>query len=192
LATDLELADGSRRPLNDQEIMANCRLIILAGGGTTWRQLGITLWALMTNPDQFEAVKADRSLISAAIEESVRWNSTDPVFSRLVTRDTELDGCPIPAGVSLDVCLGAGNRDPQRWDNPDVYDLHRKGQSHLGFILGAHHCLGRDVARAEMTVALNALFDNFPKMRLDPDAPAPELIGGLEQRGMTAVPVLLS
>jgi cytochrome P450 len=191
LATDLELADGSRRPLTDQEIMANCRLIILAGGGTTWRQLGITLWALMTHPAQFETVKADRSLIGAAIHESVRWNPTDPVFSRLVTADTTLDGHHLPAGVVLDICLGAANRDAARWENPEVYDLHRPYQSHLGFTLGAHQCLGMHVATAEMTVALNALFDNFPNMRLDPDATPPELIGGVDQRGMSAVPVRL-
>jgi cytochrome P450 len=192
LAAELELPDGSRRPLTDQEIMSNCQLIILAGGGTTWRQLGITLWALLTHPEQYEAARADRALIDAAIHESVRWNPTDPVFSRLVTRDVELAGAPVPAGVVLDVCLGAANRDPARWDDPDAYDLHRPYQSHLGFTLGAHQCLGMHVATAEMTVALNALFDAFPDLRLDPDAPAPELTGGLEQRGMTAVPVLLN
>jgi cytochrome P450 len=191
LATELELEDGSRRPLTDQEIMANCRLIILAGGGTTWRQTGITLWALMSNPEQYEAVKADRSLIEKAIHESVRWNPTDPVFSRLVTVDTTLDGHAVPANVVLDVCLGAANRDAARWENPEVYDLHRPYQSHLGFTLGAHQCLGMHVATAEMSVALNALFDAFPNMRLDPDAPAPELIGGLDPRGMSALPVLL-
>lgn len=191
LATELELEDGSHRPMTNQEIMSNCRLIILAGGGTTWRQLGITLWALLSNPEQLAAVKADRSLIDAAITESVRWNPTDPVFSRLVTVDAKLDGIDIPAGVKLDICLGAANRDPTRWENPEVYDLHRPYQSHLGFTLGPHQCLGKHVATAEMTVSLNALFDAFPNIRLDTDAPTPELTGGLEQRGMTAVPVRL-
>jgi cytochrome P450 len=191
IATELELEDGSKRPLTDQEIMSNCRLIILAGGGTTWRQLGITLWALLSRRDQWEAIRADRSLIEAAIEESARWNPTDPYFSRLVARDTVLDGVEIPAGVVLDICLGAANRDPARWENPDEYDLHRPYQSHLGFSIGPHQCLGMNVAKAEMTVALNAFLDNFPNLRLDPDQPAPQLVGALEGRGMTAVPVLL-
>jgi cytochrome P450 len=191
IAAEFEETDGSRRPLTDQEIMANCRLFILAGGGTTWRQLGITLWALMTHPEQFEAVKADRSLIEAAIEESVRWNPTDPVFSRLVTKDTVLDGVEVPEGVTLDVCLGAANRDPKRWDNPEQYNLHRPPQTQIGFSIGPHQCLGMHVAKAEIHSAFNALFDHFPNLRLDKDAPAPELIGGLEQRGMSAVPVRL-
>jgi cytochrome P450 len=191
IAAELELEDGSRRPLTDQEIMANCKLIILAGGGTTWRQLGITLCALLNRHDQWEALKADRELIEQAIDEAVRWNPTDPYFSRLVTKDTVLAGVELPAGAVLDICLGAANRDPARWDDPDDYDLHRPFQSHLGFSIGAHQCLGMNVAKAEMLVAINALIDNFPDLRLDPDAPEPALVGALEGRGMTAVPVLL-
>jgi cytochrome P450 len=191
IAAKLELEDGSTRPLTDQEIMANCRLIILAGGGTTWRQLGITLCALMDHPQYWEALKADRSLVEPAIEEAVRWNPTDPFFSRLVTKDAVLDGVPIPAGSILDICLGAGNRDPLRWDDPDDYDIHRPYQSHLGFSVGPHQCMGMNVAKTEMKVAINALLDNFPNMRRDPDAPDPQLVGVLQGRGMTAVPVLL-
>ena len=175
----------------DREIVINARLVMLAGGGTSWRQFGITLWALLTHRDQLEAVRADRKLVDDAIEESVRWNPTDPVFSRLVAADTELDGLFMPAGAVLEICLGAANRDPARWDNPDLYDLHRPPQGHLGFGIGTHLCLGRDVARSEIHVGLNALLDAFPNLRLDPAAPAPYLTGGLEQRGVSAVPVLL-
>ena len=191
IQTELALPDGTQRPLTDREIMLNCRLIILAGGGTSWRQFGITLWALLTHRDQLEAVKADRSLVNAAIEESVRWNATDPVFPRLTMEDSELDGVPVPGGAVLEVCLGAANRDPTRWENPDAYNLHRPQQAHLGFSTGPHMCLGRDVARSEISVGLNFLLDAFPNLRLDPDAPAPFLTGGLEQRGISAIPVLL-
>jgi cytochrome P450 len=191
LAAEIEMEDGSRRRLSDAEIMANCRLIILAGGGTTWRQLGITLWALLSNPDQLEDLKSDRRLVAPAIEESLRWNPTDPVFSRVVTVDTVLQGASLPAGARLDICIGAGNRDPDRWDDPDRYDLHRPPKSHLGFSVGPHQCLGMNVARSEMSLAINALLDNFPRMRADPDAPMPDLLGTLEQRAMTAVPVRL-
>jgi cytochrome P450 len=189
--TDITLPDGTARPLTDREIMINCRLVMLAGGGTTWRQCGITLWALLTNRDQLEAVKSDRALIDAAIEESIRWNPTDPVFSRLTMRDAELDGVVIPEGAVLDICLGAANRDPSRWDNPDAYDLHRPFRGHLGFGIGTHLCMGQNVARSEIDAVLNALFDAFPNLRLDPGAPAPYLTGGLEQRGISALNVLL-
>jgi cytochrome P450 len=191
IAAELKLADGTKRPLTDKEIATNARLVMLAGGGTSWRQMGITLWALLTHRDQLEAVKADRKLMDQAIEEGVRWNPTDPVFSRLVAFDTELDGVPMEQGSVLEICLGAANRDPARWDNPDAYDLHRPPQTHIGFGIGPHQCLGMNVARSEINVAINALLDAFPNLRLDPDAPAPYLTGGLEQRGMSGLPVLL-
>ena len=191
LAAEVELPDGQKRPLTDWEIMINCRLVMLAGGGTSWRQFGITLWALMTNQDQYEAVKSDRGLVDRAIEESVRWNPTDPVFSRIVAKDTEMEGVELFAGSVLELCLGAANRDPARWENGDAYDLHRPPQLHLGFGIGQHQCLGMNVARSEIHVGLNALLDHFPRMRLDPAAPPPYLTGGLEQRGISALHVLL-
>ena len=192
IATQLELEDGSSRPLTDREIMIHSRLVMIAGGGTSWRQLGITLWALLTHREQLEAVKSDRSLIEKAIEESLRWNATAPVFSRLVVKETELAGVALPDGAVLEICLGAANRDPARWDNPDVYDLQRRTRGHLAFGVGQHQCLGMNVARSEMSVGINALLDAFPKLELDPNAPAPYLAGGLEQRGVSAIPVVLN
>jgi cytochrome P450 len=188
---DLVLDDGATRKLDDEEIFGYSRLIMLAGGGTTWRQLGITLHALLSNYKLWEAVRDDRSLVEPAIEESLRWNATDPIFYRLLTQDVEVEGVPIPAGSRIDVCLGAANRDPTRWENPDAYDPFRPLQGHLGFGIGPHQCLGMNVAKQEMLVALNGLMDRFPTLRLDPDAPAPRLTGGLHQRGMSAVPVIL-
>jgi cytochrome P450 len=191
IKAELELPDGSKRPLTDREIMIHARLVLIAGGGTSWRQMGITLWALLTNRDQLEDVKADRTLLEQAIDEGVRWNPTDPVFNRLVVEDTELGGLAIPGGAVLEICLGAANRDPTRWDRPDVYDLHRPAQGHMGFGMGTHQCMGMNVGKAEIIAAIDALFDAFPNLRLDPDQPPPYLTGGLEQRGMSAIPVLL-
>lgn len=190
LRAELEL-NGERRALSDREIAVHIKLVMLAGGGTSWRQMGITLWALLTHRDQLEAVKSDRKLLDAAIEEAVRWNPTDPVFSRLITCDTELEGVAMHAGAVLDICLGAANRDPSRWDNPDAYDLHRPMKPHLGFGVGTHQCLGMNVGKAEINAAINALLNAFPDLRLDPDAPAPHLTGGLEQRGISGLPVIL-
>jgi cytochrome P450 len=189
---DFKLADGGSRKLTDDEIFGYCRLIMLAGGGTTWRQLGITIYALLSDYGFWQACRDDRKLIDAAINESLRWCPTDPTFPRLVTQDVELAGVAIPAGARVDVCLGAANRDPARWSDPDRYDLFRPMQTHLGFSTGPHQCLGMNVAKQEMVTALNGLMDRFPKLALDPTAPAPQLMGGLEQRGMTALPVRLS
>jgi cytochrome P450 len=192
LDAEIDLPPEGKRPLTDLEIVTFAKLLLVAGGGTTWRQFGIVLLALMTHLDQFEAVRADRGLVETAIEESVRWNPTNPLFSRLVVQETELGGVTVPEGVVLDICLGAGNRDPSRWDNPDAYDLHRPFKQHLGFGAGSHMCLGRNVAVSEMYAGLNALMDHFPNIRLDPDQPSPFITGGLEQRGVSALPVLLT
>lgn len=191
IAARIDPPGEETRPLTDGEIVAFARLLLLAGGGTTWRQLGIVLHALLTDREQLEAVRANRKLIDAAIEESLRWNPTNPTFSRVAVTDTELGGVVIPKGAVLDICLGAANRDPARWNNPDVFDLHRPFQQHLGTGLGAHMCLGRFVAQVEMNVTINQLLDHYPNLRLDPEAPASFITGGLEQRGVSALHVLL-
>ncbi len=188
---DLQLEDGTTRKLTDEEIFAYCRLIMLAGGGTTWRQLGITIHALLTRYHFWELCRDDRTKIAPAIEEAARWMPTDPVFTRVMTDDVELEGVRIPKAARVEMCFGSANRDPARWDNPDQYDILRPFQSHLGFGMGPHRCLGMDVAKQEMLTSLNALMDRYPNLRLDETAPAPTLLGGVEQRGMSAVPVRL-
>ena len=187
----LELPDGTSRPLTDAEIVMQLRVVLIAGGGTSWRQMGITLWALLADREQLEIVRADRDMLERAVIESVRWNPTDPVFSRLVVRDTELGGVRLPEGSVLEICLGAANRDPSRWDNPDVFDVARPVQHQLGWGMGTHQCMGMNVAKTEIMTAINGLLDTFPNIRLDPDRPAPFLTGGLEQRGISALPVRL-
>jgi cytochrome P450 len=187
---DAEITDeeGRTHRLTDAEINSFAFLLLAAGSGTTWKQMGITLAALLLRPELLEAVYADRDLLRPVIEESVRWQPTDPMFSRWVTEDTELSGTPLPKGSVLHICLGAANRDPQRWERPDEYDPFRPTRPTLAFGGGPHVCLGQHVARAEMTIAINALLDRLPRLRLDPDAEPPRIIGFYE-RGATAIPV---
>jgi cytochrome P450 len=182
-------ADGVTRRLTEEEILGYCRLLLAAGTGTTWRQLGITLFALLSHPDQLEAVRQDRTLLRAAIEESMRWEVTDPTFHRLVTRDVELGGVTVPKGAVLEMCLSAANRDPSRWDNPDAYDLQRPMLPHSGFAGGPHVCLGLHVARAELTAAVNGVLDHLANVRID-DTAEPVRIVGQEHRGVNALPVV--
>ncbi len=179
---------GSAHRLTDAEILSFSLLLLAAGSGTTWKQMGITLALLLQRPDLVEAVRADRSLMRPLIEESTRWAPTDPMFSRWVTKDVEFFGCHLPKGAVLHLCLGAANRDPERWDRPDEFDPSRPPRPTFAFGGGPHVCLGQHVARAEMTVAINALMDRLPRLRLDPDAEAPNFIGFYE-RGATAIPV---
>jgi cytochrome P450 len=181
--------DGNRHLLADDDIYALARLILTAGSGTTWRQLGILLVALLKNPTLLEAVRDDRTLLRATAEEAVRWEPTDPIFRRLVTKDVDLLGVEIPAGSVVEMCLGAANRDPLRWEDPERFDPYRAPQAHVGFASGPHVCLGQHVARAEMIEAVDALLDRLPNLRLDPDVPNVRIIG-LEHRGPNAVPVV--
>ncbi len=180
--------DGTHR-LSDAEIGSFAYLLLAAGSGTTWKQMGITLAALLRRPELLAAVREDRDLLRAAIEESVRWEPTDPMFSRWVAEDTELHGVEIPKGSVLHLCLGAANRDAERWERPDDYDPRRPPRPTLGFGGGPHICLGMHVARAEMFVGISALLDRLPDLRLDPDGPPPEVIG-LYERGVTEIPVV--
>jgi len=182
--------DGVVHRLSDAEIYSFSYLLLAAGSGTTWKQMGIVLSLLLERPELMAAVRADRALLRPVIEEAVRWSVTDPMFSRFVAEDTELGGVPLPAGAVVHLCTGAANRDPARWSDPDVYDPYRPPQPNLGFGGGAHICLGMHVARAEMFTGISALLDRFPEMRLDPDEPAPRIIG-IYERGPDAVPVVL-
>ncbi len=114
--------DGRTHRLTDAEIYSFSMLLLAAGSGTTWKQMGITLAALLQQPDLVEAVRRDRGLLRPVIEESLRWQPTDPMFSRWVTQDTEFFGTPLPKGAVIHICLGAANRDPERWEDPDAYD----------------------------------------------------------------------
>jgi cytochrome P450 len=186
----LEEDNGSRRKLTVEEIASFCRLIVFAGGETTWRQLGIATFALLNHPDQLKEVARDRSLLQNAIMESTRWNP-DPLFPRKVRKDTVLHGVELPRDAVLHLCLGAANRDPSRWKDPEKYDLHRPVQRSVAFAAGAHSCLGQHVARQEIAVTLGALFDRFPNIRWDPSKPPAKLTGSLAQRGPGPLHVLL-
>ena len=191
LDATVRLPGEEPRSMTDREIMYMAKIVMIAGGGTSWRQMGITLLALLSNPDQLEQVKADPSRLDDAVDESLRWNPTAPFFYRNATCDTELYGHKIAKGDIVEVGIGPANRDPSRWDNPDVFDINRPKLSNMAFGLGVHRCLGMNVAKVEMMHAIGSLLEAFPNIRLDPDEPVPEIGGGFEQRGPTAVPVLL-
>jgi cytochrome P450 len=114
-------------------VLAFAFLLLAAGSGTTWKQMGITLVALLRHPGALAAAREDRSFLRGIVEESLRWTPTDPVFARFAARDCELGGVHLPAGAVVHVCLAAGNRDPARWERPDEFDPFRPLRPHLGF-----------------------------------------------------------
>jgi len=191
LENDLKLPDGTTRKLTQAELFSFAKLVIFAGGGTTWRQLGNTIDALLTHPAIWEECLANRVLIENAVDETLRWRATSAVFPRLCTKDTEIEGVVIPEGARVNIWLAAGNRDPKVFDRPDEFDIHRPKHHHLGFGLGPHRCLGMDVAKQEMIAAINGLMDRWPKLHYDPSQPKP-VLAGVDMRGMTALPVVLA
>ncbi|GAB05945.1 cytochrome P450 [Gordonia amarae] len=187
-----ELADdetGQTHRLTDDEVFIFSFLLLAAGSGTTWKQLGIIMLMLLRDPRWLDRVKDDPDFLGAFIEETMRWMPTDPFFSRFATQDTSLHGVDIPAGSVVHLCFASANRDPDRWERPDDFDPERKQLPHMGFGAGSHVCLGQHVARAEIREAIGALVTRLPGLRLDPAAEAPR-ITGLYERGPTALPVL--
>jgi cytochrome P450 len=179
--------DGQR--LSDEEIFSFLRLLLPAGVETTYRSLGNLLFALLSDPDQLNAVRDDRSLLPQAIEEAVRWEPPLLTITRVANRDTELGGVPIPAGSSVMPMLGSANRQDDRFSDPNRFDIFRDGKPNIGWGHGVHVCLGMHLARLEMRVALNLLFDRLPNLRMDPQADDPHIRGQVF-RSPTSLPVV--
>jgi cytochrome P450 len=163
--------------MTDEQIYGFMRNLLPAGAETTSRSTASLAMALLTHPDQFDAVRADRSLLPQAIEEGIRWETPLLNFMREVTCDTEIGGVQVPEGATMMLSLGSANHDETRWDDPEKFDIFRERKPHIGFAHGAHVCLGMHLARLETTKIFNALLDELPGLRLDPDAPPPYVSG---------------
>jgi len=177
LITDLSTAEIDGDRLSDDEIFAFLRLLLPAGIETTYRSFGNLLYALMNHPQQLSSVRGNPSLIPQAVEEGLRWEPPILFLIRQAACDTELDGVAIPKGADLNLCVGAANRDPGRYTDPDRFDIFREPHQHLTFGFGPHMCLGMHLARMETRVALAAVLERLPALRLDADADPPFVQG---------------
>ncbi|WP_082951872.1 cytochrome P450 [Mycobacterium sp. 852002-51057_SCH5723018] len=140
------------------------------------------------NAPLLDALRADRAGLRGAFEEALRWEPPITTVVRTAVDDCELAGVAIPAGTHVSVSVAAANRDPARYDDPDRFDPTRKNIAHLTFGGGPHLCLGMHLARMEGAVAINALLDRLPDLRLDPTAAAPR-VSGVAFRSPAALPV---
>jgi len=179
--------DGQR--LTDEEVYAFLRLLLPAGAETTYRSSSNLLYGLLSDPEQLEALRANRGLMRAAIEEGLRWEAPLTGIARSATRTTVVDGVTVPEGAVVSVCIGAANRDPKRWSDPERFDIRREVRQHMAFAFGSHTCIGMHLARMETTVVMNALLDRLPNLRLDP-SDADVHITGLGFRAPRRLPVL--
>ncbi len=179
--------DGQR--LTNDEIIAFCRLLLPAGAETTYRAASNMMVGLLSDQAQLEAVRADRSLVTAAVEEALRWEPPLTGISRTAVVDAEVEGNRIAAGAAVNTSLGAANHDPSRWLDPDRFDVFREQKPHMAFATGPHLCLGIHLARMEMRAVLERLLDRLPGLRLDPESDPPT-ITGLAFRAPAALPVI--
>ncbi|MBB5154103.1 cytochrome P450 [Saccharopolyspora phatthalungensis] len=180
--------DGAR--LTDAEVVNFGMVLLVAGHITTTMLLGNTVLCLDAHPEQFAKVRADRSLVPATIEESLRYFSPFAALSRVTNREVELAGAQIPADELLLLWIAAANRDPRQFTDPDVFDIERDPNPQIGFGRGIHFCLGAPLARLEGRVALNILLDRFPNLRTDP-ANGPEFMPSPNMTGVRKLPLLL-
>ncbi|MFF8839322.1 cytochrome P450 [Streptomyces sp. NPDC015130] len=188
--TDDLLGDLARdSDLTDEELVGIGGFLLAAGLDTTANMIAHGTFALLSAPAQAEALRADPDLAPQAVEELMRYLTVAHTSVKSALVDVALDGLLIRAGESVTLSLEAGNRDPERFPEPDVLDLRRRATGHLGFGHGIHQCLGQQLARVEMTVALPALLRRFPSLRLDVPAEEVPLRTDMSIYGVHRLPV---
>jgi cytochrome P450 len=184
---DLVTAEIDGEKLSDEAIYSFLRLLLPAGLETTYRSSGNLLYLLLTHPDQFDDLQADRDLLAPAIEEGLRFETPLTTVQRYAGEETEIAGVTLPAGSVIDVCIGSANRDEQRWERSEEFDIHRKHLPHISFAAGEHTCMGLHLARMETRVALESLLSRLRNIRLVTDDPPH--IHGQPFRSPTGLPV---
>jgi cytochrome P450 len=177
--------EGER--LTDEEIFSFLRLLLPAGAETTYRLIGNTLFALLSDPQALQEVRRDRERIGWAIEETLRWESPVQYAAREPTKAVELSGVRLQPGEQILLALGSANRDEERYPDAARFDLQRRPEDHFGFGFGRHFCAGAHLARLEARTAVGAVLDRLNDLRFVPDAQT--RIVGLAFRSPTRLPV---
>jgi len=160
--------DGDR--LSTEEVVANCIITMVGGQETTTNLIGNGLLALLHNPQVMREIQSDLSLIPSAVEELLRYEAPSQYTTRLAPRDVELGGKTIRKGQATIAIMAAGNRDPERFVDPDRIDIRRTDNRHLSFGWAAHFCFGAPLARIEGQAAFEALLRRFTDLTLEPGA----------------------
>ena len=175
---------GSER-LTEPELLHNCIFLLNAGHETTTNLIGNGLVALASVPAERQRLIDNPDLIKTAIEEFLRFESSNQLGNRITTEPVELGGVALPSGVSLTLCIGAANRDPQQFNDPERLDIGRSPNRHLAFATGAHQCAGVALARLEGAIAISRFLKRFPGYALNG---APVRGGRVRFRGFLRVP----
>ena len=187
LLTLLIESDVDGEPIEDMHLLGTCFLLLVAGIDTTWSSIGSGLWHLATHPEDQQRLRDEPELMDTAVEEILRMYS--PVtMARYVTEDVEFNGCPMKEGDKILMAFPAGNRDPEHFERADEFIIDRKRNRHFAFGSGIHRCLGSNLARMELKVAIQTFLDRVPTFSLEDPAKV-TWVGG-QVRGPRAVPVV--
>jgi pimeloyl-[acyl-carrier protein] synthase len=175
---------------NFEELPSVCIQILNAGLLTTTDQIANGVNALLCHPDQLQKLKKNPSLINSAVEEMIRFDTSVPFFFRIAKQDVTIGGKEIAAGSVIALGLGAANHDPEKFEEPEVFDITRTPNEHFGFGSGIHFCLGAALARMELTICLTTLLKRLPNLGFDPDKQAiPTKHSILVLKGFDSLPV---
>jgi cytochrome P450 len=176
--------------LSEDELLSNLVLLLAAGHGTTTHLIGNGTYALLQHPEELRALTEGPSLIATAVPELLRYDSPVQLTGRHANAGLEIGGQRIEEGQHVTVVLGAANRDPEQFPDPDRLDVRRPESRIMSFGQGIHFCLGAPLARIEASIAFNALFARLHDLRLDPAAPPPVREGGVVFRGFRELNLL--
>ena len=179
-------ADGEK--LTAKELLHNCIFLLNAGHETTTNLIGNGLVSLCEYPEQRERLMQSPELIKPAVEEMLRFESSNQLGNRITTETVEIGGVSMPPQTRLTLCIGAANRDPAQFDHPEIFDIARSPNRHLAFASGAHACAGMSLARLEGQIAIGRLLARFPRYALRDN---PVRSGRVRFRGFLAIPATL-
>jgi cytochrome P450 len=181
----IQVTEGGEK-LTEEELIANCILLLNAGHEATVNVIGNGVLALLNYPDQMESLRQNSDLIEPAVEELLRFDTPLHLFKRWVLDDLQLGGQNLKFGDQVAVLLGAANHDPAVFAEPEKLNFRRENNPHVSFGLGVHYCLGAPLARLELQTALPILLERLPDLQL---ADQPQFMNSYHFRGLEALPV---
>jgi cytochrome P450 len=187
LLSGLIAAEEAGDKLSEEELLATCILLLVAGHETTVNLIGNGTLALLRNPDQLERLRRQPDLIGAAVEELLRYDGPVQRTARIPSEDVVIGGRTIPKGEMVMPFMGAADRDPAQFPDPDRLDIARADNRHLAFGWGIHFCLGAPLARVEGQIAIGTLVRRLPDLALATERP--EFRQSLTLRGLSSLPV---
>ena len=187
LISRLVSTDGAQETPSEGELLSTCVTFLVGGHETTTALVGSGLLALLQNPEQLQRLRDEPEAVKSAVEEFLRFESPNQRIIRLVKDDFEIEGRQIKRGQRVMFLLGAANRDPAQFSDPNRLDVCREPNRHLAFGIGPHFCIGAPLARLEATVAFTTLLRRFPNLRLAQDVP--EWLPSYQLRLLKSLPV---